>query len=505
MGSASDGLSRYLPFRDFITLDVRSLALFRILLASLLLLDWLDRIPDLEAHYSDEGVVPRELLQGTFYAFSIHLFSGEVWYQALLVAIGLLLSLGLLLGWQTPLMCLFNFILLVSIHGRNHALMQGGDHLLRSMLLWSIFLPLGAVWSLDARHPQHRPRSPLVCSLATAVLIGQIVIVYLFAAVWKWDEQWREKGTALYVTLTNEQFTTRFGYLVRSQPWLCTILTHFTIYLETLGPALLFLPFHVGIQRLVAIALFVGFHAGIGLCMELALFPFAGMMIWTALLPPSFWDRLGPQMPDLGRLLPSWIPERPGSVPSWQPPTGPVPTAMLALMATYVLLFNIQGYMVSRQQLTGLGKPLLPLQFSQLGAITGLEQGWGLFAPRPTPVAGWHVALGTRADGSQVELLRGSDPADCSQPPLQSTTYRNGRWRRLTQVLGVPEFGALPIYTARYLMKDWNRRHPNDPPVVKVELYFYRYPTYEPGQERPPVEKLWLATYPVEDKRAEPQ
>jgi hypothetical protein len=505
MSATPDSLARFLPFREFITLDVRSLALFRILLACLILLDWFDRIPDLEAHYSDEGVVPRDLLAGTFYAFSIHLFSGEVWYQGLLTGVGILFALGLLLGYQTPLMCLLNFLLLVSIHGRNHALMQGGDHLVRCMLLWSIFLPLGAVWSLDARHPDHRPRSPLVCSLASAILIGQIVIVYLFAAVWKWDEQWRERGTALYVTLTNEQFTTRFGYLVRSQPWLCTILTHFTIYLETLGPALLFLPFHVGFQRMIAVGLFLGFHAGIGLCMELALFPFAGMAIWTALIPPSFWDRLGGQMPDLGRLLPTWIPERAAPVPGWQPPTGVVPTTILALLATYILLFNIQGYLVTRQQLTGQGKPLIPIQFSQLGTITGLEQGWGLFAPRPTPVAGWHVALGTRADGTKVELLRGSDPADTSQPPLQSTTYRNGRWRRLTQVLGVPEFGALPVTTARYLMKEWNRNHPNDSPVVKVELYFHRYPTYEPNQERPKVEEVWLATYPAEEKKADPK
>jgi hypothetical protein len=121
------------------------------------------------------------------------------------------------------------------------------------------------------------------------------VIVYLFAAVYKWDDQWRGEGSAVYRTLTNEQFTTRIGYIVRSQRWLCTWMTHATIYLETLGPVALFLPFHVGFQRMAVIMLFVGFHAGLALCMELDSFPFVGMMMWSVLLPPSFWDRVGPQ------------------------------------------------------------------------------------------------------------------------------------------------------------------------------------------------------------------
>jgi hypothetical protein len=47
-------------------------------------------------------------------------------------------------------MVFLSFLMLVSVHGRNPTLMQGGDHLMRAMLFWSIFLPLGARWSFDA-------------------------------------------------------------------------------------------------------------------------------------------------------------------------------------------------------------------------------------------------------------------------------------------------------------------------------------------------------------------
>jgi hypothetical protein len=79
-------------------LDLRSLALFRILLASLLLSRWVYRLPDLQAHFTDDGLLPRELLQNTFFSFSFHLFSGSYWFQALLAGLAILFAIGIS-GW----------------------------------------------------------------------------------------------------------------------------------------------------------------------------------------------------------------------------------------------------------------------------------------------------------------------------------------------------------------------------------------------------------------------
>lgn len=484
-------LLAFIPYRDVFALDVRSLALFRILLASLLIIDWGCRLPDLSAHYTDQGIVPRDLLAVFPTSFSLHTFSGAYWYQTLLAALALTFALGLLVGYQTPLMCLFSFILVVSVHGRNPALMQGGDHLMRAMLFWSIFLPLGARFSLDARSQSPEPN--VHHSLAGVALILQIVFVYLFAAVFKWDVQWREEASAVYRTLTNEQFTTRVGYLVRSQPWLCSLLTHFTIYLETLGPIALFLPFHVGTQRLVVIVLFAGFHAGLAQTMELDTFPFLGIFIWSSLIPSTFWDRLGPQLPDLT----AYVPRRPVPTGDTRPPSGPVPTAVVGLAFTYVALFNIHGYLVSKSNYS---KPkrdytFLPASFSTLGTVTGLEQGWGLFAPRPTPMGGWHMAIGTLADGSTVELMRGTRPADHSKPPMLSTTYPNARWRKLIQCLGDPlHNNYLPPGFARWMLEKWNREHP-DEPLVQVDLLYAAQPTFPPGEDTPPAPEIFIIGY----------
>ena len=50
------------PVRDLFGIDTRSLAVFRIALALAILADLLIRAPDLGALYTEEGVLPRALL-----------------------------------------------------------------------------------------------------------------------------------------------------------------------------------------------------------------------------------------------------------------------------------------------------------------------------------------------------------------------------------------------------------------------------------------------------------
>lgn len=300
-----------IPVREFFTLDVRSLALFRVALAAFLLLDWIDRLPYLSSHYSDDGILPRVLITGV-HPVSVHMLHGSAWFQGVLLALAIVFGLLLLVGWRTPWVCLVSFFFLVSVHARNPAMIQGGDHLLRMITFWSIFLPLGACWSVDAARSSLRPASPGFLSPGSVAYVVQLCLVYWFAAAWKWLGPWRDEGTAVYLALHVDHFPTRLGLLVRESPGLCELLTHGTIWLETLGPVLLLLPFNVGLQRLLAIASFILFHAGLALTMELGHFPFVCMIAWLPLVPTGFWDRLAPRLrsPDAAKLALVVDPER---------------------------------------------------------------------------------------------------------------------------------------------------------------------------------------------------
>ena len=133
-------------------IDLRTLALYRVCLALIIIMDLVARARDLTAHYSDEGVLPRAALLGDIgqWAPSLHLISGSPKIQALLFMLAGVVALALLVGYRTRAATILSWLLLLSLQARNPAIMQGGDMLLYLLLFWGIFLPLDARFSVDA-------------------------------------------------------------------------------------------------------------------------------------------------------------------------------------------------------------------------------------------------------------------------------------------------------------------------------------------------------------------
>ena len=135
-------------FADLFGLDLRSLAIFRVGLGLLLLGDLAIRAGDLSAHYTDQGVLPRSALTARHYV-SLHFLDGTADFQGALFVLAGLAALALLAGWRTRAATVVSWLLLMSLHARNPMILQGGDALLRLLLFWGMFLPLGARWSVD--------------------------------------------------------------------------------------------------------------------------------------------------------------------------------------------------------------------------------------------------------------------------------------------------------------------------------------------------------------------
>jgi hypothetical protein len=297
--------------REFFSLDVRTLALFRVGLAYLLLADLANRWPDLTALYSDEGAVPRidffhvsprYWLLDTSNPFSLHVLGGSHAFQVALHLLACAFAVGLLVGYRTQFMTLVSWFLLMSSQARNPAVMHGGDLLLRLLAFWGIFLPLGAYFSFDAATTARRlNRQYRVCNPASAALILQVCFVYWFAVAWKSGAPWREEGSAVYYALSVDGFSTRFAHFLLNFPVVMKLLTRATMVLELFGPVLLFIPFANGLLRTLAVASFIAFHAGLGVCLELGFFPPTCWLAWIALLPTWFWDKLGTRFDDPAR------------------------------------------------------------------------------------------------------------------------------------------------------------------------------------------------------------
>ena len=285
-------------FKEVCSVDLRSLALFRIGISLLIIIDLVQRSFDLKAHYTDLGVLPRWALTqgvGNRWHLSLHNISGMLEVEAVIFLLHGVIALLLLIGFKTKWMTIICWILIVSLHSRNPIILSGGDILLCVMLFWSMFLPLGARFSLDhaldSRRSDNRGANQYFSVASLAILI-QLALVYTFNWIAKIHPTWMQDYTAVYYAMNLDMYATKFGTALLSFPLLMKAGTWLTLWLELLGPILLFSPIRNDVSRLLVISAFLGLHIGIALTLNIGYFPFVSIIVWTIAIPTVFWDKL---------------------------------------------------------------------------------------------------------------------------------------------------------------------------------------------------------------------
>lgn len=492
-------------FEELCGIDLRSLAALRVTLAAILLWDLVARLFDLEAHYSDRGVLPRaDLLdfRGEDPFFSLHLASGRVGFQAILFAVAILTAAALLVGWRTRAATIVSWILLASLHGRNPLVLHGGDLLLRLLLFWAIFVPWGAVASVDGWRESAAPRSagaPRAVSVATLALKLQLCGMYWFSAALKWHPIWVEDRTAIGMALRLDQLVTPFGRFLTRFPELLELATGATMVLETLGPALAFAPIFTAPLQLVAVVLFAGFHLfGLAPALYLGIFPWVCAAAWTMFLPSRFWDAWCPdRLRALGlrwRAATAALARRDPRTrvgagrrePSaWRHVGAVIVQAFLVVLVVYVTLWNLRTVDYARWE------RVLPSEANDLGRVLQVGQIWNLFAPYPATEDGWFVFVGTLVDGEEIEVRTGRAPS-FEKPANVSRSLGNGRWRKYLMNLDDRQNAIHRRHFGEYLCRSWNERHAGDRRLASIGMFVVRERTLSSGEEEAPRRgRLW--------------
>lgn len=274
--------------------DLRSLALFRVALASVTAVDLLLRLPGVRAFYTDFGVMPRAWLAqtGGTWRLNLHLANGETVLVSVIILLQVVLALMVLVGHRTRLATVLTFVLLGSLHNRNPLLLTGGDNLLVALWFWAMFLPIHARWSFDAAlSPQPPPAANLHSSWASAGLILQVLYVWFFSAILKNSPDWWPDGTAVWYALSLDRYATPLGVWLRdSVTWALTPLTWYVYFLEWVGPLLALSPFFLRPLRFTVMILLALMHVGFMLCLALGHFPWVSLTSLTVLLGGWWWD-----------------------------------------------------------------------------------------------------------------------------------------------------------------------------------------------------------------------
>lgn len=458
-------------------IDIRALAVLRIGLGTVLLYDLFARVPDLAAHYTDAGVLPRSARIALNYDFcepwwaSLHMLSGSAWWQGILFTLAAVAASMVLVGYRTKPALAASLLLLLSLHGRFPMLLQGGDVLLRCLAFWLLFLPLDERWSLSARGRTNSPQTNTIASFGTAGLLGQLCVMYVFTALLKTGHTWRSDFSATYFALANDQFTTWLGQQLLHLPRLLQLLTLASLLLEFLGPLLLLSP--VGNKRLrIGVPLaFIGFHLGLAVCMDLGTFPWICILYWLAFLPSSVWDWVDRLLSRSYRLISrqansATLPRTTNEVALYGSWCG---NFIAAFFLAYVLLANVYRL---ENRLALVGRPPL----SHLGKAIGIDQYWNMFSPNPHTFAGWFRIEGELADGTLVNLYEPDEPLPETKPPRVSATFAGQHWRRCLVTLYEFDEPAHQIGTLRYYVQRWNAAHPPERQVQWGRLVLMQQP-----------------------------
>jgi hypothetical protein len=205
------------------------------------------------------------------------LYANNSWYHVCFGAI-YFGAIGLLLGYRYQLACAISFVALLLIQLRNPYILQGGDDLLRLILLWLILLPANSSFAI-----QHKPLSNIHHSVWLGYVF-QVAIVYASSA-WHKGAEWNQSFTAIQYTFAHQGVARQFVTPLLQYPSLLSAITAIVYYAEWMLPMLLIVGiWHKKTAHFAAIGLFM-FHLINAVTLNIGLFPWVGIVSLIPLLP----------------------------------------------------------------------------------------------------------------------------------------------------------------------------------------------------------------------------
>ncbi len=472
------------------SVDLRAMAIFRIAIALLILVDLSLRLTDLEAFYTEKGVLPlRGLMNLSWndYFFSFHNFAAAWQIQMILFIVNILVVLFLLVGYRTKLFTFLAWLLMVSLHNRNPMILQGGDDLLRLVLFWSIFIPWGNRFSVDALRFKFDSKNEYT-SMAIAALIIQILFVYFFSALAKTSDEWGYAGSAIFYALSLDQITLPLGRKLLAYPNLCMYLTYFVYWLELLALPLFFIPIATNKIRGILVCLLLCFHLSLFFIFFIGLFPAISIVCLIPLCPTAFWKYIFERsfIIRVSSALKNSFQRIDFSKSGLQEEKSKYNTLQNAIVAFCLVLVGI----INITNVSGEYEPVDPI--TNLNHFLRLDQKWGMFAPTVFKDDGWYVIRATLYNKKQIDLNKPDLVLDYKKPANIALTFKNDRWRKYTENLLFIANDRHRFFYSNYLVNKWNREQTDSKSYVSTINILYRKEVSLPLGQKPQVEPVLL-------------
>lgn len=268
------------------------LALYRIVLAVLVLLDLFLSYPDWLTWFGEDGLLTMNALSSR--AARLNLFAIWPHSNAAIIAlfwVMVVFAACLLVGLMSRVSSVIVFLSLLSLHKRNPMILSGGDNLLRLDAFFMVFAPTGAALSVDRlieRYRGGRSEPKLIFPWAQRMIQIQTTLVYLSTFCWKLAGHTWIDGTALYYVLHLSEFQ-QFAVPGADNAVVIKLMTWSTLAVElALGTI-------VWIRRLRYWVLLAGIclHAAIEYALNIPLFSLTIVATYLNFVDPTDLDAVG--------------------------------------------------------------------------------------------------------------------------------------------------------------------------------------------------------------------
>ena len=435
-------------------IDTRSLAAFRIALGLLIVADILLRSRNRTLFYTDEGVVPIELAIAAepVAAYSPYAFVGSPGGVALLFGLTALVGVALAVGYYTRPVTVVALVLVVSLDARNPFVLSFADVLFATLLAFAVFLPLGERWSVDAV-ASDRPRRTSVASVASALVLTQLVVMYVVNGYHKTTSELWRSGEAAVLVLGIDEITFLFGDALRAAPELLQLGGFVWLVMLCLAWLLLVLRDR---PRHLFVAAFVIAHLSMAFTVRIGAFSYVCLAGLTLFLAPSAWDDGHRLLDRIGRRTAAWgvpvarigtglddgrrravatarpLPRprlpRPGLLARlpFDPPV--VSTRRNAFFGAVIVAGVVLGVAASLSAVGVVdeGTPQAEVE-AGANALVEFQTDWSIFAPHPRTVDRYYVFPAVTTDGEVIDV-HGDRPMTYDRPydelQRQHDTYR---------------------------------------------------------------------------------
>ncbi|HKU41729.1 MAG TPA: HTTM domain-containing protein [Polyangiales bacterium] len=471
----------------YLALDPRSLGLVRIYLGCLLLVDLLRRLPELRTFYSNEGPLPNHVLMWrpvSDYQFSLFFLAsrpGEALFLFALCGIAFALFT---IGYRTRLMHVLSLVAICSLHNRLALFEDGSEVTTRLLTFWTLFLPLGARFSVDAARSGREPETRPAISLAVPGILLQIALLYTFNVLHKTGETWRD-GSAVHYVLHQDRIVSWLGWKLRPHitPLASQIMSYAAVATEALLPPLILSPLATKLTRRVAILLAVGLHLSFAALLNLGMFSYNMIGFFLLLLSDRDWALFArlPRPQLFERLRATALALGPKAERQ-------LPRFAAQLREATVVLFSIalgSQMMVENQALPNwLRVQHQPLFLHLLVEYPRFKEGWSMFAPEVPKRDSLLYVDAVTVDGRHVDPVNelASRVARLPLPAIPEWLDQSDSWCDYMVVIPSRDeyYGTLADFIRSYP----RRTHERADRIASFEVWLLEDDSPPPGESR---------------------